>query len=318
MDQESGPEGLPRPPQSQWATTRLSEERLEPTARQTLWFRVLGWVMMMLGFAYILYVAPSAIAPDERVFGTMKGLGLVVLSQLALISLCSRLEDTVYPDGDAVELVRSAPGDATVAVRASLYQKDVLTGADHGWTWLEGGALHFHGMGSDFRVTREMVPPIGMWPGGHPPKHDILNGIVALPIPAEPLDICIRLEALQPYSSQEARQRALKFSKALRQWYAHHTPSETGPLLPPTTLHPALTTSRLFPHEASVLSLAMGLVHLTLIAYSLREIGAAEVHTLSYGVTLIVAGSMLALVWRFHQATLRVRMVRGLVREPSE
>ncbi|MBS1710058.1 MAG: hypothetical protein JSS65_15210, partial [Armatimonadetes bacterium] len=129
-------------------------------------------------------------------------------------------------------------------VRYTMRREGVVTGADEGYIWLHDGTLFFKGLQSVWRLNRDDMPPVPMWPRRRRPRLQDGKPPTWLPMPHAGPDGDMLLTPIDPYEDNAARRRFATFFASLDDWLRSTPQGHIESLLPPSDLHPSLEGPR--------------------------------------------------------------------------
>jgi hypothetical protein len=281
-------------PIADWRVPFFTTERAIKSATETIWQRSLAWFFLSCGALFLFFVARKYAHPEANLVAQIEALALMAASQLTLIFLCSRLSDRFDVGPGLKRLGTKVPSEDACPVAIEVRQAGVVTGYDEGYIWLEEGTLFFKGLQTVFRLNAEDVPPLGAWPKRARPNPLKGREISCVPFHAGDVLAEVRFRIIDPFEDYHSRRRSAKFLRELTLWASNRPPGSLESLLPPLSVHPALTTNRPLRHEGLVTGLVIAALNLCVLVtlkadLSMRSLASIE--------TLMVAffGSVLTL-----------------------
>ncbi len=256
---------------------------------------------MVLGFGSVVFASRHA----EWV---LLGFGLMATAHLVL---------AIFGVGhsDCAELLQHVPGvpmhpphPSACAVSMAIFQQGILTGADAGYLWVDGGLVRYQGAQTAFAIRREDVPPISMWPRRL--RLRLLEGRMPgyLPIPVGPRNMKVAFRIADRGNTLESRQRAAAARAAIYRWATHPEEGAADSVLPPLDLHPGLERDPVVQRDC-VAGAVVSAVAALVATFAAIEAGlppGALIVASALGVAL--GGTSLAEAWRLHRENaLRLR-----------
>ncbi|MCW5938898.1 MAG: hypothetical protein KF884_04845 [Fimbriimonadaceae bacterium] len=270
-------------PVADWRVPFFTTERAVKAATETIWQRSLAWFFLSSGALFLFFVARKYAHPEANLVAQIEALALMAASQLTLIFLCSRLSDRFDVGPGLKRLGAKVPSEDACPVSIEVKQFGVVTGYDEGYMWIEDGTLFFKGLQTVFRLNAEDVPPLGAWPNKARPNPLKGRDISCVPFLTGGVSAEVRFRIIDPFEDYHARRRSAKFLRELTLWASNRPSGSLESLLPPLSVHPALTTNRPLRHEGLVTGLliaALNLVVLTTLKVDLSMRSLASVETL--------------------------------------
>ncbi len=249
------------------ASWRVQDEVVAEVAAgltDTLWQRGFAWMFLACGVGYYFLVARHYADADANMVAHVKALLLIVVSQIVLWALYRRLLNRVEIGPGLRRLQTKVPSERACPVGVEIRQDGIVTGYDEGYMWIEDGTLFFKGLQTVFRINREDVPPVGLWPRADRPKPGGKRPDT-IPIPVADRNVKLKVKLIDPFEDYNARRRALRFESELLEWLTERPQGWLESLLPPLEVHPSLRAALRWRHEGFVGALVMAAVNLGLI-----------------------------------------------------
>lgn len=235
----SGAEGIPFRPTGEWRVGARIEEHIPGLVKDTLWIRILAWSLFLVGGVFAVGVLRQPLRDDGSWVLYLKSYMVMVGMQLVLVYLYRRVSDYIHLAGGLKKLKHKVPNEQACPVRLNVRQNGVITGQDEGFLWLDGGTLYYKGLQSVFRLNREDIPPLEMWPGFMRPNPSAGKLPTALPIPTDRHLLSIDWQLIDAHEDFTTRRRAHDFQVAVWEWVKDRPEGSLETLLPPRDLHPA-------------------------------------------------------------------------------
>ncbi|MCW5937934.1 MAG: hypothetical protein KIT11_11585 [Fimbriimonadaceae bacterium] len=287
-------------PAASWRVSQDVVDGARASLSDTLWFRAFAWFFFACGYVYYFLIARSYLGPEANLMAHLKAIGMISVSQLVLCHLYRRLLNRVEIGPGLRRLSTKVPSDKACPVAVEIRQDGAITGYDEGYMWLEDGTLFFKGLQTVFRLNREDVPPIGLWPKAlRPVSVNKMKDVI--PVPMVDRDVKVWLKLIDPFEDYTARRRATAFRASLLEWFEERPKGWLESMLPPLELHPSLAAAENRRREGQVgafllAGLDLGLVFGTPWPANMDGlVPIGEVLTIATG--LLLFGIALRLAW---------------------
>ena len=230
----------PIKPTSQWRMTAQAEERVAQAAHETIYYRVLAWFLLIVGFTFELVFARNPVDAGSAFILGAKAYLLIISAQLVLHFLYRRLADHLYLGPGLRRIQAKVPDDRACPVHIQIKQSGVVTGCDEGYMWFEEGSLYFKGLQSVFRLNPEDVIPLRQWPKNMRPNPDHGRLPQHLLLESDDHPMVIDISLIDPFEDFNTRRRAHFFQLEVMEWLVQRPAGSLESLLPPKQVHPGL------------------------------------------------------------------------------
>jgi len=231
------PDGSPLP-QATWRVPPQHVEKRLSIGTDLVWQRIATLAFVLFALVYLVAVARRTTDADTFLGAHFKSLGLLALGQAAIAVIYRRISTVVEHPMGLGSLQRKLPFPDAIPVKFEVLHRGTVTGSDEGFLWFAEDVLHFRGLYTAFRVARHDLPPLAMWPRHMRPRQ-VISETRTLPVPGHEADKVMRFTFIDPFEDYDARRRALRADRALKEWMTSVTAGEGETLLPPLRLHPA-------------------------------------------------------------------------------
>ncbi len=296
-------------PVSGWRLPASEAERIVSDQRETLGLRVVVWALLLAAML-IGSFAREAIDDMSLYVIESKSLFAVIAAEIALLVLYRRMRDHIWMSHGLKRIRARVPDDRAVAVRYTMKREGVVTGSDEGFVWLNDGTLYFKGLQSVWRLNRDDMPPVSMWPKGRRPRLAEGKPPTSLPMPHGGARGEMTLAPIDPYEDHATRRKFDAFYHELEAWLLAPPDGHIESLLPPVDLHPSLEHSRGTVAEIRIASVALIMLNgmmATVARLHMRQGGFVEsaglIASCIYFALMIVCG----LHWLRTQDTVTIR-----------
>jgi hypothetical protein len=282
------------------------------------WQRALPWLFLVVGLAYYVLLARGFPLSPDTVFTHVKSLTLIGAMQGALALVYTRLANHIDLGPGLRRLRHKVPSEGACPVRIAVRQEGVVTGLDEGYMWVEDGTLFYKGLQTVFRINREDVPPLGLWPRSFRPDPARNRPVRRIPIPDSEGDLWLEVTPIDPFEDYHARRRTRRFYRDVYDWLDERPRGSLETLLPPRALHPCLSARGPGRWEGVLSGAALVLTNVTLLATAPRGSGSASVSSLVSGLVMVASVGLLGLaVWLLTTQWRTVRLRDRLATELS-
>lgn len=296
----SNPLGSEAPvaPTSSWRGFSPEGETLPEDPFETLWQRVAAWFFLLLGVGYFFGIARWFTNAEDIMFGYMKSFILISVSWGVLLFLYRRRFNTIEREHKIARTEAPEPpvGEDWIPcrVQAGIYQEGVMTGEDDGFIWIHDGTLFFRGFHMAFRLNREDVPPLELWPRSNRPGLSDLRLPKAIPITIDGRQIGLSIKYFDPYRDFETRRCAMHFQKQFVLWLKDRPEGCLESLLPPVSLHPKLAKDGFVLRESILAAAVLSLVGSMLVVGTMPGLGPVDfgwtMRAMCFAISLVLAG----------------------------
>lgn len=249
------PEGSPLP-QATWRVPPQHVEKRLSIGTDLVWQRIATLAFILFALVYLLAVARRTTDPDTFLGAHVKSLGLLALGQAALAVIYRRISTVVEQPLGLGALQRKLPFPEATPVKFEVVHRGTVTGSDEGFLWFSHDVLHFRGLYTAFRVARHDLPPLAMWPRHMRPR-EVISESRTLPVPGHENEKVMRFTFIDPFEDYDARRRALRADRAIKEWMVSVPKGEAESLLPPLRLHPAFERDQALNRQGFVVCAAL-------------------------------------------------------------
>jgi len=296
-------------PVAGWRLPASATERIVNDAKETRGIRIAIWSLVVLAMAVSLFVHDAK--DDMSVFVIqMKALMVVVAGEIALLFLYRRIRDHIWMGHGLKRIQARVPDEQAVPMRYTMRREGVVTGADEGYLWLHDGTLYFKGLQSVWRLNRDDMPPVPMWPRRRRPRLAEGRAPLWLPMPHAGGRGEMVLTPIDPFEDYATRRRFAVFFAELDEWLRTTPRAHIESMLPPSDLHPSLSMSD--PTRRELRWATWGLYVLNMLMVPLTWLGRHPTSFLSFmgfGAAAVYAVLLFASGWEWMrtQDSFRVR-----------
>jgi len=232
--------GVPHPDHAQWFVGPAAEMDTQQPDDGVLWVKWFGIVFFLGACAYLTFMYTHVASGAAMFFDFLRGYGLLATAQAVLLIVYVRQSRHIDLGRGMRGLRATVPAEGACPVSVRIQQDGVFTGADEGFLWVEDGMVRFKGLHTFFRLRRDDVPPLPMWPANWRPKPNLGKPPTKLVIPTPERAIVLDIGFIDPFEDHETKQRTTSLQKAIYDWLVSHPDSREPTVLPPDQLHPAL------------------------------------------------------------------------------
>lgn len=313
----------PVAPTSSWRGFSPEGETLPEDPFETLWQRVAAWFFLLLGVGYFFGIARGFTNPEDIMFGYMKSFLLIAVSWMVLLYLYRRRFNSIEREHKIARAEAPEPGVGEhwipCPVHVAVHQEGVMTGEDEGFVWIHGGTLFFRGFHMAFRLNREDVPPLELWPRSRRPGLSSLKLPKAIPVSIDGRQIGLEIRYFDPYRDFETRRCAMHFQKQFVLWLKDRPEGCLESLLPPVSLHPKLPTDGFVLREAIAAAALLSIVGSMLVAGTMPGLGQVDFAWTMRAMCFVVALALTGLA--LNQVMVQIRGLavrRRLAAKPVE
>lgn len=239
-------------PSAEW---RLRNAKFKPRAQSrqaSLWQRILGWGFYGTGVAYFFAVGLERLGETSDFLSFVRAFILIAISQAILIFMYRRLSNHVHLPNPRSRLEKLSPEEKSIPVEITIRQLGTKTGVDKGWFWVEDGTLYYRGLQTAFRLNRQDIPPLGMWPKKLRPNYAEGNPAQLIPIPVDGSELFLLFRPIDVFEEYDVRRRIHNFHIKMENWLRSAPSGSMETLLPPTDIHPALKEEKAWRAEGVV------------------------------------------------------------------
>lgn len=239
-DLESDHDKNPVKASSSWRPTQSAEEFSQQATNETLIFRLLAWLFLLVSAGYIFVFLRSPLADQNVWILHIKGYVLFVSMHFVLAYLYGRVSDHIEIGPSLKTIQAKVPNERAVPIEIRICQQKTVTGADQGFMWVDDGTLFFKGRQTAFRINREDLPPATMMPRRERPDLGQRKFPKCLSVGVNGRSLTLKFKMLDPFEDFSTRRRTQQFEIDLATWILANETGSMESLLPPNTVHPAL------------------------------------------------------------------------------
>lgn len=252
-------------PNSFWRVSSRVEDHLFTNQNETLIVRTIFWILLGVSAIYVLAFLRRENLSDEVAWILhLKGYLVITLLNAGLLYIYKRILNHIHLGPGLKKLHAKIPDEDAVPVRIRITQNGAITGVDEGFLWILEGTLYYKGRQTVFRLNREDVPPLSLWPRKERPNLALNRLPESILVPTENHLLKINYTILDSHEDFGTRRKASHFQNQLVDWLTERPVGSLESLLPPTELHPGFL-SQFRGQEPLIAGIVLTSLNLTIV-----------------------------------------------------